>query len=231
MPNWCSNTLTVTGPVEEIARFRKESTGYRPKYTPHSMETGEVVETEADTDYPLPELLNFHSLVPIPDEVLAFGFSHQYERDEAGKRKTDESGGVVHKDGLCGYDAQIEMWGTKWGACEVMETLADTKGTGEPPLENETDTWVSYQFDTAWSPPEPWVLKVATLFPKCIFNLTYIEEGCDLQGQLMLKDTCELVNETTKVTYLSHVYREDEHYAWDVYGISDRLEEANDADN
>ena len=63
MPNWCSNTLTVTGPVEEIARFRKESTGYRPKYTPHSMETGEVVETEADTDYPLPELLNFLSLV------------------------------------------------------------------------------------------------------------------------------------------------------------------------
>ena len=231
MPNWCSNTLTVTGPVEEIARFRKESTGYEPTYNRSKQEQGVIGDVVKEEDRGEPELLNFHSLVPIPDEVLAFGFSHQYVRDKDGEPVKDDAGMLVHKEGLCGYDAQIEMWGTKWGSCEVMETLADKKGPWEPPMENETDTWVSYQFDTAWSPPEPWVLQVATLFPKCIFNLTYIEEGCDVQGQLMLKGSYELVNETTNVTYLSHVYREDEHYAWDIYGISDRLEEANDAND
>ncbi len=223
MPNWCSNTLTVTGPADEIERFRKESTGVPPQYTAYDMETGEERAREPEA----PGLLNFHSLVPVPDEVLKFGFSHQYERDEDGKPKKDESGRLAQKKGLCGYDAQIKLWGTKWGACEVQETHSDSCTNYTPPTEKDSDEWVSYQFDTAWSPPEKWVVAVSPLFPECVFTLSYMEEGCDFQGCLMLKGKHEIVNETTNVTFLSMAHREDEHYAWDVYDIHDKLAEAN----
>ena len=228
MPNWCSNTLTVTGPADEIERFRKESTGLPPQYhrdDSHLTEKEkEVFETEKVFE---PEILNFHSLVPVPDEILEFGFSHQYERDENGVPKKNETGGLVHKEGLCGYDAQIKLWGTKWGACEVTEQSSASGTNYSPPSENDSDEWVQYSFDTAWSPPEIWVKTVAPLFPDCVFTLSYIEEGCDFQGCLLLKGECEIVNETTKVTFQSHADREGEHHAWDIYDIDSRLEEAN----
>ena len=228
MPNWCSNTLTVTGPADEIERFRKESTGVPPQYHRDlsylTEKEKEVFEVEKVDE---PEILNFHSLVPIPDEVLEFGFSHQYERDENGDPKKDESGRSIQKKGLCGYDAQVKLWGTKWGACEVQETNSDSCTNYTPPTEKDSDEWVSYQFDTAWSPPEKWLVAVSPLFPECVFTMTYMEEGCDFQGCLMLKGKHEIVNETTNVTYLSTAHREDEHYAWEVYDIHDKLAEAN----
>ena len=90
-----------------------------------------------------------------------------------------------------------------------------------------SDDWVQYSFDTAWSPPEIWVKTVAPLFPDCVFTLSYIEEGCDFQGCLLLKGECEIVNETTKVTFQSYADREGEHHAWDIYDIDSKLEEAN----
>ena len=115
MPNWCGNTLTITGPKEEIERFIKESTGLPPEYyrdDSHLTEKEkEVFETEKEVE---PEELNFHSLVPIPEESIKGGFSHPYEKDADGNFKPPKDAPE------CGYDAQCRLWGTKWGACEVQ---------------------------------------------------------------------------------------------------------------
>ena len=59
MPNWCSNTLRVIGPSDEVKRFKEQAIGYGP--------WSKVEKQEQNT-------LNFHSLVPIPPETLEAGY-------------------------------------------------------------------------------------------------------------------------------------------------------------
>lgn len=84
MPNWCSNTLRVFGPTEDVSRFKAQATGYSPWHA-----TTEQEQT----------ILNFHSLVPVPPEILAAGYND------------------------AGYHWERDNWGCKWGACEA--SLAD----------------------------------------------------------------------------------------------------------
>ena len=77
MPNYCSNKLTVTGPDADVRSFKEKAAGPCPWLKPD--------ETEV-------EVLNFHSLVPVPDEVLKAGYE------------------------AAGYDWERENWGCKWGA-------------------------------------------------------------------------------------------------------------------
>jgi hypothetical protein len=79
MPNWCSNQLRVFGPDEDVARFKEQAVGYSP--------WGHVKDQEHN-------VLNFHSLVPVPPEILAAGYND------------------------AGYNWEREQWGCKWGACE-----------------------------------------------------------------------------------------------------------------
>lgn len=76
MPNWCHNKLTITGPEVDIQAFKTKAVGRSP-----------WVKPEGD-----PEALNFHSLVPIPDQVLKVGYE------------------------AAGYDWERANWGCKWGA-------------------------------------------------------------------------------------------------------------------
>jgi hypothetical protein len=76
MPNWCFNKLTITGPKADVQAFKAKAVGYSPWEQP----AGE------------PAVLNFHSLVPVPEEVLKAGY------DSAG------------------YHWEVENWGCKWGA-------------------------------------------------------------------------------------------------------------------
>ena len=89
MPNWCSNTLRVFSPDEDVSRFKQQAAGCSPwAKTP-------------DEEH---NVLNFHSLVPIPPEVIAAGYNNT------------------------GHDWEREHWGCRWGACETR--LAD-EGDGQ----------------------------------------------------------------------------------------------------
>ena len=92
MPNWCYNKLTITGPEADVRSFKEKAAGPCPWLKPD--------ETEV-------EVLNFHSLVPVPDEVLQAGYE------------------------AAGYDWERENWGCKWGADEPQildegETVSST---------------------------------------------------------------------------------------------------------
>jgi hypothetical protein len=58
MPNWCSNKLTIAGPGPDVQEFKTKAVGHSPWEEP---------EEE-------PDALNFHSLVPVPEEVLKAGY-------------------------------------------------------------------------------------------------------------------------------------------------------------
>jgi len=78
MPNWCLNKLTVRGPEDDVANFRKKAVGHSP-WPRHREGEG-----------PEPNLLNFHNLVPIPPEVLMAGY------DSAGADWERENWGSTH---------------------------------------------------------------------------------------------------------------------------------------
>ena len=53
-----SNKLTITGPEADVQAFKAKAVGHSPWEEP-----------EGD-----PDALNFHSLVPVPEEVLKAGY-------------------------------------------------------------------------------------------------------------------------------------------------------------
>jgi hypothetical protein len=118
MPNWCDNHLRVTGPNEDVEKFRLQAVGHSPWDTPPEGEK--------------PCVLNFHSLVPVPEAVLKAGYE------------------------LAGYDWELKNWGCKWGACQA--DLVDDNGcelvygfdtAWSPPLaflEHASKQWPSLTF-------------------------------------------------------------------------------------
>ena len=92
---------------------------------------------------------SFHQLVPIPDEIM----EQQYDP--------------------AGYDAEVRLWGCKWGASETK--LAQRKpGRAD------------YMFDTPWSPPETFLETLSKQMPSLTFALSYGEEN-PTRGRFVFK--------------------------------------------
>jgi hypothetical protein len=140
MPNWCNNLLKVLGPENDIATFTKRAVGYAPWMT----------DKEKANEKPCQ--LNFHSLVPIPKEVV--------NGDEAGIEQWEK-----------------ENWGCKWGASlggarhEVVSVSAKT-----------VPTIAAHSFDTPWGPPIPFLKTVSDKWPTLIFLLDYDEPNMQFKG-------------------------------------------------
>jgi hypothetical protein len=66
---------------------------------------------------------------------------------------------------LAGYDWEREHWGCQWGACHAC-------------LVDSWDGGILYQFDTAWTPPLPFLQQVSRDWLKLHFRLEY-EESLD----------------------------------------------------
>ena len=73
MPNWCENHLCITGPAEQRARFVKDARGTPQRYGPGKNQA----------DQPATEMLCFHKLYPVPEELLrrSYGARKEHEKD------------------------------------------------------------------------------------------------------------------------------------------------------
>jgi hypothetical protein len=204
LPNWCHNTLTVSGEADELARF---------------------VEAVRESDE---QPLSFAKLVPEPsdEEYEATDEANKVTcRLCAGKGKrpvtqeeADEWGiefheGVVPElpfddrakcNGCSGsgralpvmsmgawYAWRSANWGCKWDASfsdtGVMALVAeggDVEVTKEAQVATVTPTVAVYKFDTPWGPPVPFVETAAEKFPDLEFVLRFGEMGNDVAGEL-----------------------------------------------
>jgi len=62
------------------------------------------------------------------------------------------------------YDWSVKNWGTKWGAYDYSER-------------ERTDERFSFQFDTAWSFPEPIFRELERMYPELVFDIASYDEG------------------------------------------------------
>src|SRR5215469_12473538 len=170
MPNWCYINFTVSGPVEEISRFREAVRG---------------VNGGGETAF------DFNRLIPMPaelrDSTAAFGtvydvyygdaepmleypwvkdlgirsveeLREHFDADPQRRAIADQWKANIEKYGVPSwYEWSVEHWGTKWNAryAEVTEN-----GHGS----------LHVKFYTAWAFPFPIFEKVAADFPTLILE-------------------------------------------------------------
>ena len=81
------------------------------------------------------------------------------------------------------YHNNINSWGTKWDVCGNA-SMNYTEG----------DTFISYWYDSAWSPPLATTEALSENFPELSIEHKYYESGCDFWGIMTYKGG-ELVSE------------------------------------
>lgn len=157
MPNWCFNELTISGEKAKVVRFLEGLKAVPAAYN------GEV---ETKPCYTL------NSYVPVPQEVQQGPYSPTYGEHVLSPLTQ-----------VCGYNWQIENWGSKWDCMATEEFEAEmTHAFSNLEVQPEDHVEVSLQFETAWSPISQWVETVGQQFSDLVFTLHYCEEGMGFGG-------------------------------------------------
>ena len=69
------------------------------------------------------------------------------------------------------YSWRLENWGTKWNADSVSVSGNAMEGS------------VTYEFVTAWSPPDPWLACASEAFSEISFHHEFVEEMLHFAGK------------------------------------------------
>jgi len=172
LPNWCENTVRISGSEEDIKKLM------------------ELITDEFDFDKILslpPELKGFTRPVDIITEAQ---FKEQEKRYEVWKNASKEEReekklgswfirGMTKKmekrfladyGATNWYDWCVNNWGVKWSASDVVCKAYDCD--------------VDFSFMTPWSPPTGIYNKLVELFPNISISWLYNEPGMELAGYL-----------------------------------------------
>jgi hypothetical protein len=160
MPNWCENRITISASVELMTELKAK------------------IFTEGN--------LTFNILIPMPailqrttsgskdfDGTIHKSWTWDDQPDGTMKERpfTDaEKAEVIATGHISWYDWSIEKWGTKWDVKPASAFLDD-----EP-------DYLELRFDTAWSPPIPWVAALRETFPDAEITAFYDEPGVQAAG-------------------------------------------------
>jgi hypothetical protein len=162
MPNWCYNSLCVTGSKEILADFVSKT------LVPRNMSSEE--------EYDESHRFTFNILHPTP-KALEGNFSPlrklEGEDDTQYKERLAENVRLYGAEDW--YKWHIDNWGTKWDASSTC-------------VEQLDDQNYNVQFHTAWSPPIDWFEKVIPMYPQLEFDLIFDEESQDYCGRMTGKD-------------------------------------------
>jgi len=110
------------------------------------------------------EDISFWNFIAPPEEAVLSGEYFGTNGWENGEKKGDTPTNW--------YNWNNDNWDTKWDACN-------------PSLDSESDTELTYRFDTAWSPASPVFEAMVGQFPDLNFDIYWEEEqgfGAELSG-------------------------------------------------
>ena len=163
MPNWCYNYLSIEGSKELIADVKRMLN--RPFTQTHDSWNQTTGKMElSDTLYPNP-VFAFHNIYNHTQDGIS---DEEYLKQPDHKQPLEEA--LMFK-GNHWYDWNVRNWGTKWDvAVSHNDEYPDTE------LTDESETFLAYRFNTAWSPPIEAITKLSTQYPTLNFNLSYEEE-------------------------------------------------------
>ena len=170
MPNWCMNTLSVSGTAVELKNFVVAMQGLPAKYPPQEWEKDKYLKMKEPTE---PHFC-FNAIVPTPESVLQMGYAAQDKIPQDAFLRIQAG---IPVEPIDGYHWNLQNWGTKWDVYYdniVPETMGWSEGCEK----------ICFDFDTAWSPPLAWFKVVVEKFPLLTFELHYEEPGCYFAGDV-----------------------------------------------
>ncbi len=170
MPNWCENTLTVSGSAPELKRFVEASMGLPARYSLTEWEKKAIRFRPVETA----PYFCFNALIPTPQDVIDRGYDGRDAIPLQAKIDVMEGRETVPLDG---YHWNLIRWGTKW---DIYHDHFDLENIGW----REGCERICFSFETAWSPPTAWMEQAVKLFPALCFLLHYEEPGCYFAGDL-----------------------------------------------
>ena len=160
MPNWCHNSMTITGSVDEIARFKQTCL--------LAHKDGPTLDFEAIK--PMPGIFYDDPgqiLFPDPDAPKN---REQVETQKAFEAQALEATGSAHA-----YDWACAHWGTP-GIASFFHAWRDEPGRYE------------CDFDTRWTPPLYIWEKLGEMFPALDFSVSAYEPLADFALRGTIKD-------------------------------------------
>ena len=117
------------------------------------------------------EILDARKIIPYPSEFEKKDKeAEDWEKNHKYNPETRDD--KCPKDGYNsgGYEWCNENWGTKWGFCHQ----------DDPPI--KTSRSLRFEFETAWSPPLPLILKLSEMFQDLHFKIKFWEGGMAFKG-------------------------------------------------
>ena len=193
MPNWCHCTLIVSGDEEELKRFVEQAALTEEEVRKDCPEEEFASRTEMATEH-----LSYEEYVQtcVKLQPLSFArFVPEPSADELAKIGEQSE----HFPGW--YEWRLVHWGTKWDASfdgpagAIVWEEGDVESSVESQGATIADQAAFYKFDTAWSPPVPFVINVSGQFPKLQFKLRFGEMGNGFAGEGIYRNG-ETIEET-----------------------------------
>lgn len=242
MPNHVTTRCIVTGPAEEVARFRETCIVER---TAEDQST--FLSFDFDTIIPMPkgmqdvtesgdlsywmELFGLEKPKFVPlgdngarDRLLTF-FENFCATDDNARAVDSFKNFLLARRMLkehgakSWYDWSIREWGTKWGSYSFS---IDNDDEGEP---------FAFRFDTAWAFPEPIFQQLVIMFPLLTFDLATYDEGSNFAGTGLMGPG-EAANPFTIGDATDEIYEEVFGHPPETYDDEDEdAPEATDADD
>lgn len=125
--------------------------------------------------------LSLQKLLPCPQELLDTVSGSLGNGASAKAHKLQMKNNLAKYGFADWYNWNLNNWGTKWdvGPTEIYGGDLD-------------DGIITANFQSAWGPPDEAIKKLGEKFPKCYFELEYIETGCGFAGFLRVEDGMEI---------------------------------------
>jgi len=205
MPNWCSNTLIITGDKKQIAEFKRKTflvevilqndNDIQNFYDEH-------IKTETPEKYKadVSNYINVHKMTPKEYIEKIHKFIEKDNGDYIKGGTQLSFNGVLpcpeelHGEGLHSWgglnaeelNEKRKLMKQKHGYENAYDWHVANWGTKwdacEASLYCENEDELNYTFDTAWGPPCNWLQTIAPMFPKLHFELHYEESGMGFMG-------------------------------------------------
>jgi len=207
MPNWCSNSLTINGDKQSIATIKRILNSLKSRshinISNIQMEMDRVLQRTQDKGEQEQLRREYEAKIN-----LAKIANDSIETDRSVFRNLiGLPDGVTQEEYNSNwYVNNVNWYGTKWDI-EYDE--------GEWDL--EADTYIFASFQTAWSPPCPFVETLLRKFTGITeISLLYDECGCDFAGKFQVErqENGEIYVFDDCLSYEEGIYRYDNDYFW-----------------
>lgn len=181
MPNWCNNTISLTGRAKDLKEFDEKFKA------PIERVSGGTLYTGKDSFEPEEGWIAYNA-VPNGEDRLKVHYINKVVQEEG---YTFNNFIPLTREAFLNdwYDWCVDNWGTKWDCGEYV-SVTGLEDVDKALEENKPEKELSlhYTFQTAWTPCTPVVAEMARQFPYLSVKHDFVEEGCLIVGIDEYKD-------------------------------------------